>query len=242
VVPIILLVISLLLSLTITRIGALALVMTGMSEDAAQFQARSAFYGVGYTTSESEFVVNHPVRRRVVMLLMLMGHLGVATLVATVLGSVMTTTNSGQWGRNLLMLSVGLGGFSAAANSRWLHGIMSRLVSKALRRWTMLDVHDYVALLHLSAGYTVLEMKLQAGDWLDEVPLSESSLAEAGILVLGIQRPKAGFIGAPAGQTQLRAGDTIIVYGQMDRLEELATRRSISDDVYYHRLASADRV
>lgn len=240
-ISIILLVISLLLSVTITRIGALALVVTGMSEEAAEFQARSAFYGVGYTTHEAEFVVNHPVRRRVVMVLMLVGHLGVATLVATMLGSVLTTNSSGQWARNLTILAVGLGALAAAANSRWIHGALSRAVAKALRRWTTLDVHDYVALLHLSAGYTVLEMKLQAGDLLDDVPLSETSLAEAGILVLGIQRPRVGFIGAPTGQTRLRPGDTVIVYGQIDRLGELVIRRA-SEDVYYHRLVLADRV
>jgi len=235
-IPIVLLVTSLLLSLTITRIGTLALTLTGMSEDAAGFQANSAFYGVGFTTHESEFVVNHPVRRRVVMVLMVLGNLGVATLVATVLGSVMTTNSSGQWGRNLLILGLGCSGLVAIANSHIVHGIMSRLVARALRRWTTLDLHDYVALLHLSAGYTVLEMKLQAGDWLEDVRLSETCFAEAGILVLGIQRPKTGFIGAPTGQTRLCPGDTVVVYGQIDRLEELITRRNLRDDVYYHRL------
>ena len=240
-VPIFLLVISLLLSLTITRIGTLALVLTGMSEEAARFQAQSAFYGVGFTTHESESVVNHPVRRRVVMVLMVLGNLGVATLVATVLGSVMTTSSSGQWGRNVLILAVGLCGLTAAANSHILHGVMSRLVARALRRWTTLDVHDYVVLLHLSAGFTVLEMKLQPGDWLEDVPLSETSFAEVGILVLGIQRPRVGFIGAPTGQTRLCPGDTVIVYGQIDRLEELVARRNVRNDVYYHRLVSSER-
>jgi hypothetical protein len=239
VISVILLVISLLLSITITRIGALALVLTGMSEEAAEFQARSAFYGVGYTTRESEFVVNHPVRRRVVMLLMLLGHLGVATLVATVLGSLMTTNSSGQWGRNLLILTGGLAALAAVASSRWIHNAMSRAVACALRRWTTLDVHDYVALLHLSAGYTVLEMKLQPGDWPDDVPISETGLAESGILVLGIQRPRVGFVGAPTGQTRLRPGDTVIIYGQLDRLEELATHRN-RGEIYYQRVVMAD--
>jgi Trk-type K+ transport system membrane component len=79
---IVLLVVSLTLALTITRVGTVALVLTGMSHDAAHFQARSAFYGVGFTTKESETVVNHPVRRRIVTLLMLLGNVGIATVVA----------------------------------------------------------------------------------------------------------------------------------------------------------------
>lgn len=55
------------ISLVITRIATLAFVLTGMSTEAARFQARSALTGTGFTTGESEAVVNHPVRRRIVM-------------------------------------------------------------------------------------------------------------------------------------------------------------------------------
>jgi hypothetical protein len=50
-------------SLLITRVATVILTATGMSRQAARFQARSAFTGAGFTTSESEQVVDHPVRR-----------------------------------------------------------------------------------------------------------------------------------------------------------------------------------
>jgi len=37
-----------------------------LSVEAAHFQARSALTGVGFTTSESELIVGHPARRRIV--------------------------------------------------------------------------------------------------------------------------------------------------------------------------------
>ena len=40
-------------SVLVIRTGAVALRLTGMSEDAARFQARSALTGTGFTTSES---------------------------------------------------------------------------------------------------------------------------------------------------------------------------------------------
>ena len=52
------------LSILVTRIAAVALRHTGLARQTARFQARSAFSGAGFTTSESEKVVNHPVRRR----------------------------------------------------------------------------------------------------------------------------------------------------------------------------------
>ena len=61
-------------SILITRIATIALTHTGLTKESAKFQARSAFSGAGFTTSESELVVNHPVRRRIVMFLILIGN------------------------------------------------------------------------------------------------------------------------------------------------------------------------
>ena len=50
------------LSLVIVRVATIALTLTGLSRELARFQARSAFTGTGFTTSESEKVVAHPIR------------------------------------------------------------------------------------------------------------------------------------------------------------------------------------
>jgi len=65
-------IISLLLNLTllilVTKIAAELLAHTGLARETARFQARSAFTGVGFTTSESEKMdftarYTHPVRQ-----------------------------------------------------------------------------------------------------------------------------------------------------------------------------------
>lgn len=58
--------IILILALTGIRVGAIVLELTGLSTDVAAFQAQSAFSGAGFTTSESESIVNHPVRRKII--------------------------------------------------------------------------------------------------------------------------------------------------------------------------------
>ena len=73
------------LSLLVIRIASVALVHTGLSREAARFQAHSAFTGVGFTTSESEKIVSHPVRRRIVMTLMLFGNVGIVTAMSALL-------------------------------------------------------------------------------------------------------------------------------------------------------------
>src|SRR5437764_3855568 len=72
-------------SLLVARVGTVALTLTGMSRETARFQARSAFFGVGFTTGEAEAVVNHPVRRRIIMTLILLGNAGIVTVLGTLL-------------------------------------------------------------------------------------------------------------------------------------------------------------
>ena len=72
-------------SLLITRVATVVLVATGMSKPSARFQARSAFTGSGFTTRESENVVDHPTRRRVIMTLMLLGNAGIVASASTLI-------------------------------------------------------------------------------------------------------------------------------------------------------------
>jgi Trk-type K+ transport system membrane component len=48
------------ISFLIIRAAAVALMMTGMDEKKAKFQALSAFSGTGFTTKEAESVINNP--------------------------------------------------------------------------------------------------------------------------------------------------------------------------------------
>ncbi len=95
------------LSLFITRLAAVALTMTGLSGQAASFQARSAFTGTGFTTSESENVVSHPVRRRIIMLLMIVRSAGLVTVIISIILSFM---GSGTPGQRLIRLAWLVGG------------------------------------------------------------------------------------------------------------------------------------
>jgi len=79
------------LSIFITRIAAVALRITGLDEQSARFQSLSAFTGTGFTTSEAESVVNYPIRRRIVMILMIAGNFGLVSVFATLVMSLVIT-------------------------------------------------------------------------------------------------------------------------------------------------------
>lgn len=72
------------ISSTIVRVAAVFLEHTGISRDIARIQAMSALSGTGFTTSESELILQTPERRRVLVVLMITGSVGLASVVATV--------------------------------------------------------------------------------------------------------------------------------------------------------------
>ena len=157
-VPFLLLLATLAISLIINRVATVAFMATGLSRESARFQARSAYTGVGYTTSEAESVVNHPVRRRIAMVLMLLGNVGVATVAGTVFLGVSQVQDVADrddpWAvaRSVTVLAAGVLGLVWLANSEWVERRLNRLISKALRKYTSLNVQDYVALLAPLAG------------------------------------------------------------------------------------------
>ncbi|PQO37099.1 potassium transporter TrkA [Blastopirellula marina] len=238
-IPIFSLFMVILMSLMVVRIATMALVLTGISHQLAQFQARSAFTGAGFTTSESDKVTQHPVRRKIIMMLMLLGNAGIVTAMSSLMLSFINTRDENTvnvW-VNFGILGLGLMILWFVSRSQWVDHRLNNLVEWALRRWTDLEVADYQSLLHLGHGFMVIEMVVEETDWLVERDLAGLRLSEEGVLVLGIERPGADYIGIPRGHTRLQAGDTVILYGQRDVLMNLDERRAGSRGNWDHHKA-----
>ena len=225
-VAIISLLVTIALSVLVCRIAETALTLTGLSRESARFQARSAFSGVGYTTQEAESIVNHPVRRQIAMALMLIGNIGLATVAASVMVSFMDTKASQNWALNVGLICGGLVVLIFLAQSKWIERHLNRIITWSLRTFTDLDVRDYVAILNLEDGYAVTEMRVDPGDWLADSSLIDLSLPKEGVLVLGIHCSTAKkYVGAPTASRKISVGDTLVLYGPIDRLKELDQRR-----------------
>jgi hypothetical protein len=222
-------------SLLITRVGTSALVHTGLSREVARFQARSAFFGVGFTTTEAESVVNHPVRRRIVLWLVLLGNAGIITVLASVVLSA--SSDKGFTAMRLAILAAGLALLALVARSR----LLERGIDAALHRWTDLDVRDYADLLHLSGDWAVAELGVDEGDWLAEATLGELHLRDEGVIVLGITRANGDWLGAPDGDTVLHTGDVLVVYGREERVCELDERHRDAAGDAAHAAAVAEQ-
>jgi hypothetical protein len=212
------------LSIVITRIATIALIQTGLAHESARFQARSALSGVGFTTDEAERVVDHPVRRRIILALMLIGNVGFVGAVSSLL-----LTFLGERDQSLTLkvvgLVAGLSGLWMLATSHWVDRRLSRLTDWALSRWTNLDVRDYASLMHLAGEYRLAELEVEQHDWLADETLAELALRDEGVVVLGVKRRDGSYRGAPDGDTRIRPGDILIVYGRAPGLANIDERR-----------------
>jgi hypothetical protein len=228
-----------LISLLITRVATVALTLTGLSAESARFQARSALSGTGFTTSEAEDVVGHPVRRRIVMALMLIGGAGLVTVIATLMLSF-SGAGEGQALDRVLLLLGGLTALWLLARSGWVNRRLSWVIAKILGRWTDLDARDYGALLHLSDRYAVGEIAVREGDWLAERKLDELDLREEGVVVLGLTLADGAWVGTPTADVHIRAGDRVLAYGPGAQLRELDRRPAGAEGRRIHDRAVAD--
>ena len=212
-----------LLSVTMIRAGSMALTLTGLSKEVAGFQARSAFLGVGYTTSESEKVTGHPVRRRIISTLMVLGYFGLGSGLVSVI-TVVTQSAAGELGRLLIIATTGATAIFALLGAKVLDPIISRAVRSALGKRYGVLIHDYAELLRVDKGYSVSNVQVSAGSWMEGYSLRELRLSDEGVLVLNVTRVSGVTLATPGPDTVLAEGDQLLSYGLEEDLLELARR------------------
>jgi len=209
--PFIALLLIVVVSLLLVQLGANALNLTGMSRAASQFQAASAFFGVGYTTREAEMVVEHPVRRRIILHLIIAGNIGITSaLVVTLIQSNQADTHF--WLMAPLLIA-GVVGFGLLMNVGWVKRPLDALMRRLLTRAGVIRALDYEVLLHVQDGFSVSEVELVEGHPFVGQTLGATRPSDRGIVILGIHRKDGTFAGVPGKHAVLHPGDVAMIYG-----------------------------
>lgn len=227
--------------LIIGRLATIALTVTGVPREIAKFQARSALTGAGFTTTESESLVNHPARRRIIMLLMAVGAIGGAAGIATTISAFIGVSGFGDGLERGFLLLGGLVLMVVVSRTARFDALVSRLFAGIVKRIADVDLQDYRSMLRLSGEYGVAEVHVKEGEWLAGRTLSELDLSHEGVLVLGVVHPDHTYIGAPKGDTRVRVDDTLILYGRASLLVELDERRADLTGERAHKQAVAEQ-
>ncbi|MDX1461833.1 MAG: TrkA C-terminal domain-containing protein [Marinirhabdus sp.] len=219
------------LSVLITKIAAIALVHTGLSTESAKFQARSAYTGAGLSTKETESIMNHPVRRKIIYHLMLIGNAGIVTVMSSLILTFVLPETIASKLYGLLIVVVGMLALFLAVRSKWVDRWLSKLIRRLLKKYTNIGVHDYASVLHLKDDYTIIEAKVDADGWMGNRTLEELDLREEGITVLGVDRKGKGYFGSPSGVFKILPGDVVTLYGKSDGIQSIYNRKK---DYYAH--------
>ena len=209
------------ISLLAVRIGAKALMMTGLGWDSASFQAYSAFFGVGFTTHEAEMVVNHPIRRRIIRDLIFVGNVGLTSAVATL---VVTLVQSSQTDRGwifLLWLVGGLALLFLIFRTRWLRRVLDHWIQLTLERAGLVHALDYELLLRIRHGYVVSEIEVEKDSFLDGRSLRDSRPWDRGVVILAVKRGGETLPGLPGPSDVIKVGDVLTAYGKEAALKDM---------------------
>ena len=189
---------------------------TGLPDEKARFQVISLLTGCGFTTRESESILNSRPRRRLARITMLFGYVFNITIVSAFI-NVFLSLKVNQAGNYLLAVLIPLGAVTILFIMIRFPIVRVR-VDRVLERFADQvlggEAGNSVMLLDYIGEDTIALVTLKSvPEEYQGVPLSETGLrADTGILVMLVEPP--GHKASPAGaDTVFRVGDKLTVFG-----------------------------
>ena len=210
---------TVIVSLLIVRVGAVALMMTGMTPDKAKFQALSAFTGTGFTTREAERVMNNPRRRKIVSLLMVLGNAGIVTVIVSATSSFSRVKGQESL-LHFVILSAALGVIFIIFRKTSTMRQLELMIQKRIERLKFFEADTTVdELLHLSEGFSVLRISVaEDSAWIGR-SVAEINANLDHSFVLGVERGRE-WLPTPKLIEKLMADDHLVIYGKLDKLAQ----------------------
>lgn len=203
------------ISIFILRVATVALTLTGLSPQIAKFQALSAFSGAGYTTTEAEQIVNYPVRRRIISLLMTLGNLGLTAILATVVvGFLKADHNAGSLLIQFAWLALGLVVMWFFVLTKVAERFMTFLISKVLLSTTELGNLPFYPLLQLGSQWTVGEHRISFGSIRDGVTIGSVCNRLDGGKIMSLRTNRGETLHNPPDDHLLEAGESLIIFAK----------------------------
>jgi len=220
-------------SFIVVRIGAIAFQLTGLEWSVAKFQALSCFSSTGFTTSEAELIVTNPQRRRIASILIVLGHAGLVTMIATLANSLRAQRVIEEKltkpllpsippmlvpGVNLVVIIVALYLlYKVSTNSKVAKKLTNFLRAKIIKKELIQRV-SFEQLMLATGGYGVARMTVCAGSPVVNKTLSDSALRSQDVTVLAITR--AGKTTAnPTANSEILLDDELLCFGKLENIK-----------------------
>ncbi len=218
----------LIISFIIVRIGAVAFQLTGLEWSLAKFQALSCFTATGFTTKEAELITGNPQRRRIASFLIVLGHAGLVTMVATFANSLrpsvikipglpdFVSTGALQW-INMAVIAVTIYViYRVSTNTKLAKKLTDALRRRIVKR-EIIKAVSFEELMVATAGYGVSKIEVCEDSPILNKTLLQSGLRGRDITVLAVIR--AGeTMPNPSANTKIALSDELICFGRLENI------------------------
>lgn len=210
------------ISVFIIPVASVALRLKGLAENSARFQVISAFTGAGFTTSKTETIVNYPIRRQIISLLMVIGNIGLVSVFAALVVSLVNT--DGEIDAVMTQLTWLLGGLillwffmlNATADR-----VLCKLIGRFLKSTTFLGKRRFQRLLQVGNGYSVCEHPVTSQKLNQDGALAPYDFQQMGLTVLAIRTSSGAVSSNFSSSAALESGDKLVPYGRDEGHETL---------------------
>lgn len=208
------------LLVVISEILALGLRITGLDRDKARFQVISIITSSGFTTRESELITQHPVRRKLAELLMIIGYAGQASIIGLIFSVVTTQFTNMKLTIGTTILIVFLLFF--ISRNKWVIRKIELFYENRFNRQTEKNKQRTAEeVLKLNSEYGVVEFIIDDKHPLAGVKLEKSGLKQKEVQVLNIERGDL-IQQFPTKDCSFKQGDRVVVYGKLENIKEIA--------------------
>ncbi len=230
----ILFIIVLIISFIVVRIGAIVFQLTGLEWSLAKFQALSCFTATGFTTKEAELITGNPQRRRIASVLIVLGHAGLVTMIATFANSLRPPTIADKLSIPFLPFDIPEGvlpwinltvivaaiyiTYKVFTNTKFARKLTNVLRARIIKRELIKSV-SCEELVVATGGYGVSKIKIREDHPVLDKALSESELRRDDITVLAIVRADRT-IPNPLADTKILSGDELICFGKLGSIRK----------------------
>ena len=221
VIPVIVIIV---ISAFIVKIAAVALNLTGLDEKTSFFQALSAFTGTGFTTRDAEYVVNHDIRRRIIMFLMILGNAGLVSVITTLMLSFFKGGGVTPVLINITIILLAILLLIKVSLNKEITRKLTKKIEQKLIKSPTFTKRPVEEIMRLAEGYGIAEVTL--GDDFADIgkTLHESSFRENDILIIAIERGAAVFP-TPGAMDRLLPNDTLICYGKLENIAKISKKK-----------------
>lgn len=200
--------------LAVIEINTLLFTYTGLDKHIARFQVISMLTGTGFTTGESELIIDHPIRRRVGAFLILFG----AFSLAVIISAISNLLSDEFYTKNISIVAAALIMIIFILKTPYVKKLLSRKLEHELEEhYDFRDLPIRDALLTDESDHILNYFIDRSSDFVGK-ELGDVIEEDEDILVLYIQRGDVK-IRKNRLVTAIQEGDHVILYGDEKAIE-----------------------